>query len=72
MKPFNAHEFIRTIYLKSSPAIDIDKVDEIDCTKHTLSTHTYERILEEFEVLPNSDMMLNCNMWMLNKGPQLK
>jgi hypothetical protein len=81
-KMFNGHAFMREVYLRSNPSVDIEKVTaehSIDCTKHKLPMSVYKTILREFgifdennkTVLHKESLLVGCNMWMLNKGPQL-
>lgn len=68
----NAKLFIREVYLRSVPSVDLDQVDEqIEPGDHKLKMSEYERILDEFGVENGTDLMLSCNMFMLNQGPQL-
>lgn len=68
----NAKAFIREVYLRSVPSVDLDKVDgQIEPGDHKLKMSEYDRILEEFGVENGTDLMLSCNMFMLNQGPQL-
>lgn len=70
----NFQDFVRECYLRSTPSIDLNDVsadNPIDCRAHKLNTEEYNRILEDFEVKPQTDEMLACNMWMLQSGPSL-
>ena len=41
--------FVREVFLRSTPSIDVDKVEEqIDCTKHSIKSCESEKILEEY------------------------
>lgn len=79
---FNGHAFMREVYLRSNPSVDIEKVTAghpVDCTKHNLPKSTYNTILREFGIFDETDkvvphkesLLVGCNMWMLNQGPQL-
>lgn len=62
--------FIREVYLRSTPSVDLDLVTEqVDCTKHTLKMSVYDELLAEF--CENSDERFACNMFMVQSGPQL-
>lgn len=64
--------FLREVYLKSTPSIDLELVPEgerVDCCKHTIPTSVYDAILNEF--CENAEERMQCNMFMLNYGPQL-
>lgn len=64
--------FIREVYLRSTPSIDLDLVTEeksVDCTKHTLPMSVYDALLEEF--CETADERMSANMFMLMSGPQL-
>lgn len=82
MAKFNGHEFFRACYLKAEPSVDLDKVtsdNPINCSDYKLKMSVYESILHEMGVTdengkpvdPNSDILLGCNMWMLDMGPSL-
>lgn len=82
MAKFNFGAFVRECYLRSTPSVDLDKVtsdNPVNCSDHRLSTDEYKRILVEFGVTdenenpidPNSNLLIGCNMWMLQSGPQL-
>ena len=82
MSKFNFGAFVRECYLRSTPSVDLDKVTSdkpVNCSDHRLSTDEYKRILVEFGVTdenenpidPNSSLLIGCNMWMLQSGPQL-
>lgn len=71
----DAKAFIREVYLRSVPSVDLDLVPEdeiVDCTKHTLLISEYEKILAEFGVEAGTCLMSDCNMFILMSGPQLK
>lgn len=68
------HEFKRACYLASAPSVDLDEATEenpIDCTKHTLMLSEYQRILDDFGVMPNTGEMGDCNMWCVCCGPHI-
>lgn len=64
--------FLREVYLKATPSIDLELVPEgerVDCCKHTILMSVYDAILDEF--CENAEERMQCNMFMLNYGPQL-
>lgn len=64
--------FVREVYLRSTPSVDLDLIPEgerVDCTKHTLKTSVYDQLLAEY--CENKDERFACNMFMLQSGPQL-
>lgn len=70
----NAKAFIREVYLRSVPSVDLDLLPEgekVDCRKHTLLISEYDKILSEFGVEHGSALMGDCNMFILMSGPQL-
>lgn len=64
--------FVREIYLRSTPSVDLDLVAEgekVDCTKHTIKCSVYDELLAEF--CQTEEEKFACNMFMLQSGPQL-
>lgn len=64
--------FIREVYLRSVPSVDLDLVPEgekVDCSKHTLKMSEYDKLLNEY--CENTDERFACNMFMVQSGPQL-
>lgn len=62
--------FIREVYLRSTPSVDLDLVTEqVDCCKHTLPMSVYDELLAEY--CENADDRVAANMFMLGSGPQL-
>ena len=62
--------FVREVYLRSTPSIDLDLVTEqVDCCKHTIPMSVYEELLKEF--CENEEERFSANMFMLMSGPQL-
>ena len=64
--------FIREVYLRSVPSVDLDLIaegEQVDCTKHTIKMSVYDALLEEF--CENKDERFACNMFMVQSGPQL-
>ena len=64
--------FVREVYLRSTPSIDLNLVTEeksVDCTKHTIPMSVYDQLLDEY--CENSDERMQANMFMLMSGPQL-
>ena len=62
--------FVREIYLRSTPSVDLDLVTEqVDCTKHTIPMSVYDAIVEEYS--ETKDDKFAAAMFMLQSGPQL-
>ena len=64
--------FVREVYLRSTPSVDLDLVTEqesVDCTKHTIPMSVYGSICEEY--CESEDDKFNATMFMLMSGPQL-
>ncbi len=62
--------FIREVYLRSTPSVDLELVEEkVDCTKHTIPMSVYDELLAEY--CENADERFAANMFMLASGPQL-
>ncbi len=62
--------FVREIYLRSTPSVDLDLVTEkVDCCKHTIPMSVYDQLLNEF--CENDEERMSANMFMLMSGPQL-
>ena len=62
--------FVREIYLRSTPSIDLELVTEqVDCTKHTIPMSVYDQICEEY--CENDNEKFAANLFMLQSGPQL-
>jgi hypothetical protein len=62
--------FVREVYLRSTPSVDLEIVEEkVDCTKHTIPMSVYDQLLEEY--CENDDERMSANMFMLMSGPQL-
>lgn len=62
--------FVKAVYKAATPSVDYDKVECINCTAHTLRMSDYEDILKDFAG-DDRDLILSCNMWMLQSGPKL-
>jgi len=62
--------FVKAVYKAATPSVDYDKVECINCTAHTLRMSDYEDILKDFAG-DDRDLILGCNMWMLQSGPKL-
>lgn len=65
--------FIRELYLRSEPSVDIDLVPEgeqVDCSKHTLKRSVYDKLLEEFCENSDDDRM-QAQLMLIMMGPQL-
>lgn len=64
--------FVREVYLRSVPSVDLEAVEvPVDCREHTLKMSEADKVYEEFGVESGTDLMFQCNMWLLNSGPQL-
>ena len=64
--------FVRELYLRATPSVDLDLLKEgeqVDCTKHTMPCSVYEELLQEF--CENEVERFTANMYMLRSGPQL-
>ena len=62
--------FIREVYLRSTPSVDLDLVTEqVDCTKHTIPMSVYDELLAEY--CETKEERMSANMFMLMSGPQL-
>lgn len=64
--------FVREVYLRSTPSIDLHLVPEgekVDCCKHTIPMSVYDQLLEEY--CEKEDDRFAANMFMLQSGPQL-
>ena len=62
--------FVREVYLRSNPSVDLDLVTEqVDCCKHTIKMSVYDEILKEF--CETKEEVMSANMFMLQSGPQL-
>jgi hypothetical protein len=62
--------FIREVYLRSTPSVDLDLVTEqVDCCKHTIPMSVYNELLAEY--CENKEERMSANMFMLMSGPQL-
>lgn len=62
--------FVKAVYKAATPSVDYDKVECINCTAHTLKMSDYENILKDFAG-DDRDLILGCNIWMLQSGPKL-
>lgn len=62
--------FVREIYLRSTPSVDLELVTEqVDCCKHTIPMSMYDEVLAEY--CENEDDKFAASMFMLQSGPQL-
>ena len=64
--------FIREVYLRSEPSVDLDLVTEpksVDCTKHTIKMSVYNALIDEF--CESEKERGYAAMFMLMSGPQL-
>ena len=62
--------FVREVYLRSVPSVDLELVTEqVDCCKHTILMSVYDQLLNEY--CENDEERMSANMFMLMSGPQL-
>lgn len=64
--------FVREVYLRSEPSIDLDLVPkevEVDCNEYTIKKSVYEELLNEY--CENDVERLAANLFMKQSGPQL-
>lgn len=62
--------FIREVYLRSNPSVDLELVTEqVDCCKHTILMSVYDQLRDEY--CENDEERMAANMFMLMSGPQL-
>ena len=64
--------FVREVYLRSTPSVDLDLVpdgEQVDCTKHTIKMSVYDSILEEYKEKEGD--VIAAAFFMLGNGPQL-
>lgn len=62
--------FIREVYLRSTPSVDLELVTEqVDCCKHTIPISVYDQLRDEY--CENDEERMSANMFMLMSGPQL-
>lgn len=83
MNKFDFDGFIRECYLRSEPSVDLNNVtseNPVNCSEHRLSCEEYDAILREYGVTDSDGkktkqygehILMGCNMWMLQSGPQL-
>ena len=61
------YECMKECYLKSTPSIDLDKLDHtINPNEHTLDTEEFESILKKHDCVLSDYLMI-----FLNKSPKL-
>ena len=62
--------FVREVYLRSTPSVDLELVTEqVDCCKHTIPISVYDAIVKEY--CETKDEKFAADMFMLMSGPQL-
>ena len=64
--------FVREIYLRSVPSVDLNLVpdgEKVDCCKHTILMSVYDKVLKEF--CESDSDRFSATMFMLQSGPQL-
>ena len=64
--------FIREVYLRSEPSVDLDQVpdgEQVDCTEHTIKVSVYDKLLDEF--CESDKDRSSAAMFMIMSGPQL-
>lgn len=76
MEKFNGSAFMREVYLRSTPSVDLDKVEgTINPNNYTITESVLYALMRKYGVLDNENRVLNAdwnlgvNMWLLNKGP---
>ena len=76
MEKFNGSAFMREIYLRSTPSVDLDKVEgSINPNNYTITESDLYALMRKYGVLDegnrvlNADWNLGVNMWLLDKGP---
>lgn len=80
MAKFNGSEFMRQVYLHSNPSVDLNDVPSehpINGEDYTIKQSEFDAILHQMGVTdengnavdPNSDLLMACFMWAVNKGP---
>lgn len=65
-------DFVREVYLRSTPSVDLDLVPDgelVDCTEHTIPCRVWDGMLAEY--CEDPDERFQCNMFLLQSGPQL-
>lgn len=63
-------EFVREVYLRATPSVDLDLVTEqVDCSKHTLPMSVLDELIAEY--CENDNDRHGVFMFMLHQGPQL-
>lgn len=63
--------FVRAIYKAATPSVNYDEVERIIPWEHTIPLNVYEGILLAMGIEEGSDEMASCNMFMLDKGPNI-
>ena len=73
---FKGSAFMREVYLRSTPSVDLDKVEgAINPNNYTITESALYALMRKYGVLDkdnrvlNADWNLGVNMWLLNKGP---
>lgn len=76
MEKFNGSAFMREVYLRSTPSVDLDKVEgTINPNNYTITESDLYALMRKYGVLDSNNRVLNAgwnlgvNMWLLNKGP---
>lgn len=76
MEKFNGSAFMREVYLRSTPSVDLDKVEgTINPNNYTITESVLYALMRKYGVLDNENRVLNAdwnlgvNMWLLNNGP---
>lgn len=71
-KTFEAIEFLRQLYLKAEPSIDIfTSPGPIKPSDHRIKISDLKRIEDEFGVRKGTDLAVSVAMFILDRGPQL-
>lgn len=68
---FNFKSFVYEVYAKATPSVDLATTTEtIQPWNHKLDMEVYNEILDR-HCDKDEDLIVHCNLWMLNSGPQL-
>ena len=69
-KEFNAHEFIREVYLASEPSVDICEAEKVIAWEHRISASKWDELVDKF-CGDDNDLQFQCTMWCMNQGPSV-
>lgn len=79
---FNADDFIREVYLRAVPSVDLNEVsweNPVDCNSCTILESVWLRLLNEFDLNDRKDgrderrkdVRYDVHFWMMNSGPKI-